>query len=273
VEGPYGALISTTVRVLTWNVWGRYGPWEARQAGLLHVLTTLAPDVVTLQESWRDRDGDDQAALLAQTLGYHHVFAGGTFLENDWATGSAVLARWPIEHHELRQFPCADPDRWGGTALYASVAGPRGTLPVWSVALDWPTYASAVRQASVHELAAFVREISRGSVPPIVAGDFNAPPDADEIRLLTGRKEPAVSKFALFDAWEMAGDGPGHTWARTNPWAATALMPDRRIDYIFVGSPRSGGAGHVVRCSLEGADAIDGVVPSDHYAVCADLRY
>ncbi len=26
--GPYGELITTTLRVLTWNVWGRFGPWQ-----------------------------------------------------------------------------------------------------------------------------------------------------------------------------------------------------------------------------------------------------
>jgi hypothetical protein len=74
--------------------------------------------------------------------------------------------------------------------------------------------------------------------------------------------------FVLFDAWEMAGNGDGHTWARTNPWTARALLPDKRIDYILVGWPRRGGAGHVLRCSIEGVEPFDGFVPSDHYA-CA----
>jgi len=42
-------------------------------------------------------------------------------------------------------------------------------------------------------------------------------------------QHPAVTKngcyvaydpgFALLEAWEMAGSGSGHTWARGNPWA------------------------------------------------------
>jgi hypothetical protein len=81
--------------------------------------------------------------------------------------------------------------------------------------------------------------------------------------------------FVLFDAWEMAGNGSGHTWARTNPWTGRSLLPDKRIDYILVGWPRrgGGGAGHVLRCSIEGVEPADGIVPSDHYAVCAELRY
>ena len=91
--------------------------------------------------------------------------------------------------------------------------------------------------------------------------------------MLTGRADTAAPGFALFDAWEMAGNGGGHTWTRHNPWAAPALLPDRRIDYVLVGRPRRGGAGHVVGCAIAGAEPVDGVVPSDHYAVVADLRY
>ena len=52
-----------------------------------------------------------------------------------------------------------------------------------------------------------------------------------------------------------------------------ALLPDKRIDYILVGRPRRGGAGHVVGCAIAGVEPVDGVVASDHYAVVADLRY
>jgi endonuclease/exonuclease/phosphatase family metal-dependent hydrolase len=50
-------------------------------------------------------------------------------------------------------------------------------------------------------------------------------------------------------------------------------LPDRRIDYVLLGRPRRGGAAHVVRCALAGTEPVAGVVPSDHYAVFADLRY
>jgi len=130
-----------------------------------------------------------------------------------------------------------------------------------------------VRQASVRHLVSFIREVGSSPFPAIVCGDFNAPPDSDEIRLLTGRTDTAAPDFVLFDAWEMAGKGTGHTWARTNPWAEPLLLPDKRIDYILVGWPRRGGAGHVVQCRIEGTQAGAAVVPSDHYAVVAELRY
>lgn len=266
-------LLATTARVLTWNVWGRFGPWPAREAALIRTLESLRPDVIALQECWVDRDGESQAARLGKALGYHATHGGGTFLQPDWATASGLLSRWPIEQQEHREFPSADPAIWGGSALFARLAGPRGELRMFSVTLDWPVHASAARQASVRHLAAFALEVAGPTFPTVICGDFNAPPDADELRLLTGRSATVARGFALFDAWEMAGDGPGHTWARSNPWTAQALLPDRRIDYILVGRPQRGGAGHVVRCTLGGTAAEAGVVPSDHYAVVADLRY
>jgi endonuclease/exonuclease/phosphatase family metal-dependent hydrolase len=206
-------------------------------------------------------------------LGYHCAYGGGNLLDKDWGTGSALLSRWPIKHHENREFPVSTPDAWGGSALFGCVNGPRGELPVFSVTLDWPPYASVVRQASVRHLVSFVREVASAPFPAIVCGDFNAPPDSDEIRMLTGRTATAAPRFVLFDAWEMAGNGGGDTWARSNPWAAPALLPDRRIDYILVGRPRRGGAGNVVRCVIEGMEPVEDVIPSDHYAVAADIRY
>jgi hypothetical protein len=34
----YGPLIETTVRVITWNVWGLYGPWQDREAAITATL-------------------------------------------------------------------------------------------------------------------------------------------------------------------------------------------------------------------------------------------
>src|ERR1700761_7874485 len=270
---PYGELITSTLRVLTWNVWGRCGRGQAGEAALINTRNAVQPDIVALQECWCTPDGETQAARLGQALGYHYSYGGGTFLAKDWGTGSGLLSRWPIQSHEYREFPAIAADRWGGSALFGRVDGPRGLLSVFSVGLDWPPYASAVRQASIRHLVAFVSEVANPSFPPIICGDFNTSPDADEIRSLTGRRDTVVPGFVLFDAWEMAGNGSGHTWARTNPWTARALLPDKRIDYILVGWPRRGGSGHIVRCSIEGAEPFDGIVPSDHYAVCAELRY
>src|SRR5690606_20911119 len=113
-----------------------------------------------------------------------------------------------------------------------------------------------------------------GEVPPIVMGDFNAVPESDEIRLMTGLAPPPVSGQVFYDAWQVANaHEPGYTWHRQNPYTAAALEPDRRLDYVFVGRPTGTGVGHVERCWLVGTEALDGVFPSDHYGVAAEIRY
>src|SRR5204863_166046 len=122
------------------------------------------------------------------------------------------------------------------------VDGGRGPLQLFVVVLDYRRDASAARQAQVRQLAEFVTERTRRRHPTVVCGDFNAGPDADELRMLTGRAAAAAPGLVCYDAWEIAGDGtPGHTWSNANPLAAVALYPDRRMDYVLSAWPRRGG--------------------------------
>src|SRR5215211_7883893 len=57
------------IRVATWNVWGRLGPWEGRWPAIVDELRALDADVIALQETWRDEQRT-QAHLLADELGY-----------------------------------------------------------------------------------------------------------------------------------------------------------------------------------------------------------
>jgi hypothetical protein len=58
---------------------------------------------------------------------------------------------------------------------------------------------------------------------------------------------------------------------RKNPWTVPALLPDR----LSAHRPGHGGAvwAAPVATGLAGTYPVDNVVPSDHYAVWADLRY
>jgi endonuclease/exonuclease/phosphatase family metal-dependent hydrolase len=275
-EAPYGELVDTTLRVMTWNVWGRFGPWERRFRSIVATMQDIDPDVILLQESWIGGDGSSQAELLASELGLQATEAGGEALYGSWGPTNAVLSRWPIDEPRLHELPALDPKGWGGTALRCVITGPRRPILVYNVALDWPPYAGAARHHALRHLVDVVAEDAdevRG--PLIVGGDFNAGPDSDEIRALVGRRAPSRSGFVLFDAWDVGSDGEsrGLTWSRANPWAAPSLLPDQRIDYLFTGWPRRGGVGSVVRAWTVGREPRHGVVASDHYAVVADLRY
>jgi endonuclease/exonuclease/phosphatase family metal-dependent hydrolase len=265
----YGPLIETTMRIVTWNVWGRYGPWQERETAIAATLQDAGPDIVVLTESWA-KGGDSQCARLAVPLGLpHHAFSGVAAQEDQAAlSGVAVMSRWPVRRQSSLAFG-------GARVQFAELSGPRGPIQVYGLVMDaWWFDQSQARQDAVRELLAYVNKDQDTQAPLIICGDFNADPGSDEIRMLTGRTAAPVPGLSFYDAWEVAGSpGPGCTWSNSNPWATQLLWPDRRIDYVFSATPRPGGAGHPVHATLLGRRPVSGTYPSDHYALQASLRY
>jgi endonuclease/exonuclease/phosphatase family metal-dependent hydrolase len=261
------------IRVVTWNVWGRYGAdCEARQAALEQTLEQTAPDLVCLVEAWRQGDSTQPGRVAARLGLAHHRFVG-EWEQEDWVSGIGFVSRWPMT--EPRRRPLRAEDGSGfGEAVHVAVAGERGSIQLFAVMLDYPLDASGLRQHQVRQLVRFIAETASRRDLVVVCGDFNAGPDSDEIRMLTGRSAPAAPGMVFYDAWEVAGDGsPGFTWSNRNPLAAIGLYPDRRFDYIFSAWPRRGGVGHPTGCSLLGVRAPGEQQVSDHYGLAADLRY
>jgi endonuclease/exonuclease/phosphatase family metal-dependent hydrolase len=268
-------LIDTRLRVIQWNIWWRFGArWRERQPLILNVLRHMDADIVTLQEVWGD-DSGNQAAEFARELGYASVYAPASFIGGK-GFGNAILSRWPIRTHEsisLPSMPSEDGSRNCG-AIQARVEGPRGAVSVCSTHLSYKPEESAIRQRQVAALCRFMSELDVRDFPPLVGGDFNAVPASAEIRAMTGKCAPPVDGLVFYDAWEAAGrTDAGFTWDNANPNAVTALEPDRRLDYVFVGRPGAGGAGHVTGARLAGQAPVDGLCPSDHFALVAELRY
>lgn len=270
-------LLDTRLTVLSWNLWWRFGPWAARQPAITATLQRLAPDVVCLQEVWEDRDGVRQADQLAAALGGYHVAhaAGLGFDLAPETLGNSILSRWPIRAHEARPLPAPPGLDELRVVLRAEIDGPRGPIEVFVTHLNWRMDQSDVRQAQVRAICEFIAETSdQRTFPPVLAGDFNAEPASEEVRMVTGLTTVAVPKLVFLDAWRTAGDGgPGYTWSSDNPFTAIDCEPDRRLDYVFVGYPRDLGAGQVVSARVEGSTPVDGIYPSDHYAILAEVRY
>ncbi|MEU9433947.1 endonuclease/exonuclease/phosphatase family protein [Streptomyces sp. NPDC048252] len=272
------------MRVVTWNLWWRFGPWRERQKAILAVLRELEPDVVGLQEAWA-AGTENLAEWLADELGLHCTWAPSPAPER-WRKritdpdagsvdiGNAVLSRWPVVERETLVLPTPPDLADGRAALYARVAAPSFDIPFFTTHLTSAVHASAVRRAQVTALAELVARHRGGTpFPPVVTGDFNAWPDSDEVRLFGGtRTASAVPGQVLYDAWDYADPtAPAATWSPENPYAARVLEPAVRIDYIHVGPPGPVGEGHVRHIRRAGHGPVDGVWPSDHAAVVADL--
>ncbi|MEU3256132.1 endonuclease/exonuclease/phosphatase family protein [Streptomyces sp. NPDC006997] len=266
---------------MTWNLWWRFGPWEARQKAILTALREERPDVVGLQEVWA-AGGENLAEWLAGELGMYWTWAASGKPER-WRrrigdpsvdVGNAVLSRWPVLEQAVLPLPAPAPLDDGRLALYARLAAPGADVPFFTVHLTSAAHASAVRCEQVAALAHFVAE-HRGDTPfpPVITGDFNAWPDSDEVRAFNGlRTAPAVPGQVFLDTWEYADPtAPSATWDMANPYVAATHGPSVRIDYIHVAPPGPAGLGHVrtVRRACDGP--VDGVWPSDHAAVVTEL--
>lgn len=272
-DTAYGPLAGGTLRVLSWNLWWRHGPWEARLPAILESVATIAPDIACFQEVWIEPDVDSSARRIADRLGgFDHCGAHRLVVEGV-GFGNAIVSRWPITERAVLELPAPDGSEELRTCIRADVETPGGVVQVFCTHLNWRFDESHVRQEQVRSICEFVASAPPRTFPPVLCGDLNAVPDSDEIRMLTGRAKTPVERLVFHDAWEVGGDGgPGTTWSNENPYAALDLEPERRIDYVLVGWPKTGGRGHVESCEVVGQAPVAGVVPSDHYGVLATLR-
>jgi endonuclease/exonuclease/phosphatase family metal-dependent hydrolase len=275
------------LRVATINVWNKSGPWLSRLALIRRELERLQPEVVGLQEVLRFRpEGapdapltvqNDQLTEIADGLGYQLAYSVASDYGNGLKFGNALLSRHPIVAEQSFQLPGSESGETR-SLLYARCQTPHGSLPVFVTHLNWKFHQGSIRQRQVAFIAERVAELSPISgpdLPPVLLGDFNAAPDADEIRFLTGLCALDGKTVYFADAWVFAGVGPGYTYDRTNHYAAKAREPSRRIDYIFVRGPDRRFRGEPLRAELAFNAAELGstepVWPSDHFGVVADL--
>jgi endonuclease/exonuclease/phosphatase family metal-dependent hydrolase len=262
------------IRVVTFNIWNRSGPWEERFGSLKTTLARLSPDLVGLQEVIVTEHGDklDQGKAIAEALGYDYVY--GSSHGEGYSFGNAILSRWPILRHTVFRLPGGGESE-PRTLLFAETEAPFGKIPFFCTHLAWRLDEGHIRQAQVVEIANHIGVLCpRGSMPPILVGDFNAEPDSDEIRFLRGQTTLGRKSSVYFaDAFRVAGDGsPGVTFSKKNPYAEPLREPERRIDYIFV-RPDDQHRGEPTNARVCFDEPEGGVFASDHFGVTATLRY
>lgn len=267
--------------MVTWNLWWRFGPWRRRRDAILDVLDAARPDICGLQEVWATGE-ENLAGWLAERLGMQWTWSASPAPERwqqrigDPTTqfGNAILSRLPITDRAIEVLPPDDhSDTSAHTVLHARIQAPTGVIPFFTTQLTSTVGGSAIRCRQVEALCRFVASHTSDRYPPVVVGDLNAEPDADEIRLLGGHKTaPVLPGHVLVDAWSYAEPTtPGRTWDRRNPFVAASGEPSARIDYVLVGLPTAAGAGRVQTVELLGDEPIDGLWPSDHAGVHCTL--
>jgi endonuclease/exonuclease/phosphatase family metal-dependent hydrolase len=271
------------LRILTINVQNDEG--DPRRLGLLNrELRRVDPDVVALQEVVRTA-GRDQLGEILDGTGLHGTHQADTLAyAPPWADrygGSAVATRWPhrvLEVLDLRLSGATDVP-WCTVAVSVPLPG-EGDLLFLAATASWRLDAESARERQALALTDLDAR-HRGSLPTVIAGDFNATPEAASIRYLTGLQSLSGRSAHYHDAWAVAGDGPGHTWTVDNPNTRDVIdqvvrQPNhrRRVDYVFTGSWHAHPKAHChVRAATLAFDRpVDGVWPSDHLGVVVDVE-
>ncbi len=267
--------VAARVKVLTWNIWWRFGPhWQDRQPALLRTLREVDADVVALQEVWGSAQ-TTQAHEFAEQLELHATFAEPSYPpvsdvprdgDEELTLGLGLLSRWPIASVERVEMP-ARHRRFSPVAIVARLQHPDGLLSVVVACLEYEPAYNDDRMAQGHALADLATDPALdGPLPIIVAGDLNAAPTSPVLRPLCD---------VLTDAWSAgSGEAAAVTLPSSHPSAPVEAkeLIDQRIDHIFYRPGQWAQRVSVESVYLAGA-AVDGIYPSDHRAVVCQLSW
>ncbi|MEH0982581.1 endonuclease/exonuclease/phosphatase family protein [Micromonospora sp. CPCC 205556] len=254
------------LRVLQLNLFNHLAEWERRREVLRAGLRALDPDLLALEETVVTADHDQVADLLSPDYVIRHQQP-----RQADGVGISIASRWPVE--ELTEIDLRVNERaarFPAAALVARVAAPApfGPLvfvnhkPTWQYGFEYEREQQAVRTAREIE-----RLVSGEAVHVVVAGDFDAVPDAASMRFWTGRQSLAGTSVMYRDAWEaIHPDEAGHTFTPRNPLVRGGEMPlelGRRIDYILVRCLDHGPTLRVADCRLAFAQPSEPSEPSE----------
>ncbi|MBE2318069.1 endonuclease/exonuclease/phosphatase family protein [Solirubrobacter sp. CPCC 204708] len=261
-----------TIRVIAQNVWARHGDWEARRTALRDGLRAADPDLVVFVEAAKTDDYDLAEDLLG--AGYEIVYESRRDREG---VGIALASRWPIQRvTEIDLRVTERTAHLDDATLAAEIRAPFGPLLLVAANPKWEMGYERERELQALAAARFAeRHAHEEGAHVIIAGDFDATPDAASIRFLTGRQSLEGESVCYRDAWASAHPGePGHTFTPENPLVRsgeTAWDIPRRIDYVFVRCDNRGPTLDVAAAQRLFDAPRDGVWASDHYGVMADL--
>jgi endonuclease/exonuclease/phosphatase family metal-dependent hydrolase len=270
------------VRVVTLNVWNEEGD-QRRFAFINRELRRLSPDLLALQEV-ADRGSPRRLEQLLEGTGLAGTHQSDVLRVRPPGSerygGNAIATRWPhrvVEGLDQRLADASDVP-WATLAAVVSIPD-KGDLLFICTTTSWRLDAETARERQVQALTDLDSR-HRQALPSVIAGDFNAAPEASSIRYLTGLQSICGRSACYHDAWAIAGQGSGHTWTDENPNAAAVMEQiirqprhRRRMDYVFVGSWH---AHPQARAQVIGAELCfttpeGGIWASDHFGVVVDL--
>lgn len=264
------------LRVYTHNIYARRARWGERRRVLIDGIRELDPDIIVLQEEVRTDDYDQTTDIVGPDKHVVH----STARSHAERSGISVASRWPVVAvHEIdlaAAGPPVDEYHWAALLVEVDAPEPLGRLIIANYFPDASVDREYERERQAVVLARRLSELTRTTdVPVIVAGDFDAEPDAASLRFFTGRQSLAGTSVAYVRAWDVTHPGePCPTLDPANPLHAEQLpgWPYHQIDHLLVKCCRAGTASlRIDACERVFTEPVDGVWASDHYGLTADL--
>jgi endonuclease/exonuclease/phosphatase family metal-dependent hydrolase len=301
---PLPALADTTLRVMSFNIWGGGGNEGKGIDETVAVMKAAGADIIAVQETRLEgadctadacpAQGPSVAPALAAALGYHLYEATAV---NDALWANAILSRYPVGAATANGLGV--PVDVGGVTVwvfnihlddapyqpYQLLGIPYGDAPFIATGAEAADWAARTRGAGMALLSADMA--AAGQAPVVVMGDFNEPSALDwtAAAVAAGQKPVAVDWPAtrglldagFVDAYRAVHPDPvakpAFTWTPRYPENAADDHPDR-IDMILARAP-----GLAVRDAWivgEAGPRTDLAVdpwPSDHRAVMAEIVF
>jgi endonuclease/exonuclease/phosphatase family metal-dependent hydrolase len=244
---------STSLSVLTLNIWFDQGDWSARLALILDGIREFDPDIIGLQEVIQRANLDNQAKQIADSLGYYYYFDSVDPADRAQRFGNAILSRYPIE---ATNFRALNPLNQYRKVVHARIDVEGHTVDVYNTHLHNAQFDNHIREEQIAHMLEFVDETNSGGLI-IVTGDYNANPDWPEMSLMY---EGFTDVYPLFHANHL---GPEHGTLNHH-----LGHQRRRIDYVFFSRTSEQLVPVSAEVVLDEPDD-NNVYPSDHFGVFA----
>ena len=154
---------SSTVRVLTINLWALGGDWSRRRKALSSGIVSVRPDLVAFAEAVKSELQDTAAELVGP--GFHLAYQTKNLMDDGIC--AAVASRWPLgDVHELDQRITSRTLDYRAATLIVEVEAPPSIGPIlfvnhnpsWRYELEFERERQAVvaaRQVVAFEQARF----------------------------------------------------------------------------------------------------------------------
>lgn len=243
-------------RLLTLNLWNISEPLEPRYRALATGLATLRPEIVCLQEVYRDpKSGRSQAELVAEMSDLKHYVGD---------IGLSIVSAQPVTSSVVYDLPQVPDDPPRQVLLAETVVDGRRLLVINTHLAYEPKMSQGRRKQAEVMLAALKRHSPRpDECPAVLCGDFNDVADSPAVRLIVDDEVGFRDAFAGCQP-----HSPGFTYSPRNPYVERSWTEDQRIDYVFF-SP--GLTARSCRVVFDGNNGLD--FASDHFGVVCDMQF